>query len=114
MWPVMTASCAVGLVGAQLGSLWLNPVLGSGVGALAVTVLANTWARIRDRPAATVQVPGILLLVPGSLGFQAVSALMDADVMAGVDAASRMCFGATALVAGTLFGAALVPPRRAL
>jgi uncharacterized membrane protein YjjP (DUF1212 family) len=104
----------VALLGAQAGAWLLGPSLAGLIGAFAVTVTANTLARAYDQPAAVVVVPGILLLVPGSIGFRAVRALLEQDTVAGVEGAFAMVLAAATIVAGTLAGSALVPPRRAL
>lgn len=95
-----------------------RPVLGGelagGVAALAVTVAANSASRHLEQPSAVWQLPGILILVPGSIGFRSVTALLDHDVLAGVEGAFGTALAAMALVGGSLLGSALVPPRKAL
>ena len=104
---------SVALAGAHLGAWALGP-LGGLVAAFGVTVTANVLAHRHDQPAAVVLVPGILLLVPGSIGFRAVRALLAQDAVAGVEGTFSMALAAVTLVAGTLAGNALVPPRRGL
>ena len=55
--------------------------------------------------------PGILLLVPGSIGFWSLAALLESDVVSGVETAFRMVLVAVSLVAGLLLADAIVPPR---
>jgi uncharacterized membrane protein YjjB (DUF3815 family) len=76
--------------------------------------MANLSARAWDQPAAIVQVPGTLFLVPGTIGFRAVQALLVDDLDQGIQAAFSTLLAAAALVAGTLLGQALVEPRRSL
>jgi uncharacterized membrane protein YjjP (DUF1212 family) len=104
---------AAALAGATAGSWVLGP-LGGLLAACVVTVVANGLANTRNQPAAVVLVPGILLLVPGSIGFRAVRALLEQDVVAGVEGTFSMVLAAVTLVAGTLVGNALIPPRRGL
>jgi uncharacterized membrane protein YjjB (DUF3815 family) len=59
-------------------------------------------------------VPGLMLLVPGSVGFRSLASLLERDVVAGVDTAFSMLMVAVALVAGLLSANALVPPRKVL
>ncbi|HEX7977062.1 MAG TPA: threonine/serine exporter family protein, partial [Gemmatimonadaceae bacterium] len=54
-------------------------------------------------------VPGILLLVPGSVGYRSMSAMMDRDTVAGIDIAFTMILTAVSLVAGLLIAGVLVP-----
>ena len=82
------------------------------LGALTVGVASNWYARLLDRPATITQVPGILLLVPGSVGFRGLAALMDEKIVSGVDTTFKMILTAVALVAGTLMANIIAPPRR--
>jgi uncharacterized membrane protein YjjB (DUF3815 family) len=59
-------------------------------------------------------VPGLLVLVPGSLGFRSVLALLDNDVLAGVRGAFDMVLVAIALASGILLATLVLPPKRAL
>jgi len=65
-----------------------------------------------DRPAIITAVPGIMLLVPGSVGFRGLAALMDEKIVSGVDTSFKMILTAVALVAGTLMANIIAPPRR--
>lgn len=100
--------------GVRLGARALGPQLGAFAGAVAVGAGSNLYARFLDRPAAVVQVPGILFLVPGSIGFKSLAALLDSDVVSGIETAFRMTLVAIALVAGLLVSNVVVPPRKAL
>ena len=52
------------------------------LGALTVGVASNWYSRLMDHPAIITQVPGILLLVPGSMGFRSVASFLRRDVIA--------------------------------
>jgi uncharacterized membrane protein YjjB (DUF3815 family) len=60
------------------------------------------------------QVPAVLLLVPGSLGFAGMSELLGKNTLSGVETLFAMFVVAIAIVAGLLVSAAIVPPRRSL
>lgn len=107
-------ACSAAFYGARLGAYLLGPELGAGVGALILGMAANGYARIAKRPAMVPLVPGILLLVPGSLGFRSLSAMMERDVITGIEIAFAMVVVATSLVAGLLMANAAVSPRRDL
>ncbi len=113
-FPWQLIVCGLGYAGSRGGSALLGPELGAAFGALAVATAGNVYARRFKRPSATVIVPGIIMLVPGSIGFRSLSSLMDNDVTAGIDALVSMSIVAASLVAGMLAANALVPPRRAL
>jgi uncharacterized membrane protein YjjB (DUF3815 family) len=59
-------------------------------------------------------VPAVLLLVPGSMGFRGVSALLGRDTLSGVGTLFEMFVVAIAIVAGLLVANAVVSPRRSL
>lgn len=111
-WIILASLLAY--TGSRMGARWLGPELGALVGAILVGAGGNLHARCLRRPAAVTQVPGLMLLVPGSIGFRSVNALMEQDVMSGVQAAFAMVLVATGLAVGLLVANVLVPPRRAL
>ena len=81
---------------------------------LIVASASHVFARWRDRPVNLMLVPGILFLVPGSVGFLSLSSLLESDVVHAVETAFRMALIATALAAGVLVATAAVPPRNPL
>jgi len=101
---------AASLPGAQ-GSTLRTGVFFAG---LTVTAAANAYGRWFNRPGALVRVPGIILLVPGSLGFRSFNFVMERDVLVGLDTAIAVLTALISLVAGILIGNLLVPPRRNL
>ena len=112
--PAILFGAAVSVIGARLGRAWLGPEIGAFLGATAIALVAHAHARFRDRPALLLLTPGMLMLVPGSVGFLSVSSMLDSDVVAALETAFRMILIATALAAGVLVASVAVPPRRAL
>lgn len=112
--PGIVLACAAAFYGARLGAWLLGPELGASLGAFIVGAGTNAWARWTDKPALVPLVPGLLLLVPGSLGFRSFSSLVERDVITGIDTAFAMVLVAVSLVAGLLIANAAVPPRRNL
>jgi uncharacterized membrane protein YjjP (DUF1212 family) len=113
-WGWIAAACSFAFAGSRLGALLLGAQLGAFVGALLLGIASNALARLRNRPSVTTVVPGLMLLVPGSMGFRSLSSLLERDVVAGVDTAFNMLMVAVALAAGLLSANALVPPRKVL
>lgn len=111
---VIVPAGVLGFVGARLGAAWLGPELGVGLGALLVGLAANVWARIADRPSAVGSVPGIMLLVPGSIGFRSIDSFLRDDTLRGVESAFSMLLVAVGLVTGLLLANAALSPRRPL
>jgi uncharacterized membrane protein YjjP (DUF1212 family) len=107
-------ACFVAYVGARFGSEWLGGQLGALVGAFALGLLANLYARLLDRPAQIVSVPAVLVLVPGGMGFRGIFALFQRDTLTGVETVFAMFVVATAIAAGLLIANALVSSRRSL
>jgi len=102
----------LGYGGAQLGAHLLGPQLGGGLGALTLAMASNLYERWTSHPATVTLVPGVLLLVPGSIGFRSFSLLLEQQVVVGVDAAFTMTMTAISLVAGLLLANIFVPVRR--
>jgi len=113
LWVILPGG-ALGFWGARLGALWLGPEIGVCLGAFVVGLAANGWARLADRPSAVLSVPGLMLLVPGSLGFRSVDSFVHADTLGGVEAAFAMVLVAVGLVTGLLLANAALSPRRPL
>jgi uncharacterized membrane protein YjjP (DUF1212 family) len=82
--------------------------------ALAVCVLANALARVMDRPAQLFQLPGMILLVPGSFGFVSLGDLLAKKPEAGVQEAFTMALVGAALVIGVLVANVVLPARKLL
>ena len=106
---------AVGTVGyfaGRLGAEMLEPEVGMFVGALAVGLASGLYQRLRRLPSSIPLVPGILMLVPGSIGYRSLTALLAEEVVPGIQTAFRMLLVAASLVAGLLISSALTVERR--
>jgi uncharacterized membrane protein YjjB (DUF3815 family) len=101
-------------LGARTGAHLFGPEMGTFLGALLVGAGSNAHARWKRRPASITLVPGIMLLVPGSVGFQSLSSLLARDIVSGMETAFMMTLLGVALVTGLLLANALVPPRSSL
>ncbi len=112
--PWIVLACLVGFVGTREGTALLGPQIGVLVGAFALGVLCNLYARLLDRPAQVVLVPAVLLIVPGSLGFRGMASLLGNDTISGVETTFAMFVVAMAIVGGLLIANATLSPRRVL
>ncbi len=110
--PWILLAGALGVAGGRLGAQLFGLELGMFVGSLMVGIAGSVYGRVADRPIAVVTVPGILLLVPGSIGFRSLTSLMERQVVAGVETAFTMVITAVALVAGLLIANVVAPERR--
>ncbi|MGE0322477.1 MAG: threonine/serine exporter ThrE family protein [Polyangiaceae bacterium] len=112
--PLIALTSVLGFLGARAGAHLLGPELGAFVGAFVVAAISNWIARLKKRPASITLVPGIMLLVPGSIGFRSLSSFLERDVLTGTEGVFRMFLVAATLVGGLLMANAVFPPRREL
>ncbi len=113
-WPLVMGAAIIGYLSTRMGTGLYGPSFGVFVGGLIIAALSNLYARYRHRPGALLREPGIILLVPGAVGFRSVSLLLERNVHIGTDAAVLLISLLVALVAGLLFGDLLIGPRRSL
>lgn len=99
-----------GYLGSRAGSEFLGQELGAFLGAVAVALAANLFSRWRRRPSAVVRTPGLLLLVPGSLGFRGFTMALDHNFTASAQFAMQALLVGGSIVAGLLIAGALFPP----
>lgn len=112
--PLIVVSGMIAFLGARYGAILFSPELGASLGAFCMSLFANAHARITGRPSAVLKIPGLILLVPGSIGFRSLSALLEHDPTSGVATAFSMVLVAVAIVAGMLVAQAALPPKQLL
>lgn len=110
--PIILVAAATAFLGARYGSEYLGLELGTCLGAYLVGTVGTILSRWRNIPSATPILPALLLLVPGSLGFRSLSALIAKDVVSGVEAGFTMAMIALALVTGLLLANLTIEPRK--
>ena len=101
-------SYTVSRAGVAAGGLEFGVLLAS----MAVTIVANLYGRIFKQTGALIRVPGVILLVPGTIGYHGATALFldgGANLTDTTLLAMRLLIS---LVGGLLFGNTLLPPRR--
>jgi uncharacterized membrane protein YjjP (DUF1212 family) len=107
-----------GTVLAILADAALTPLIGrmAAVFAAALTVglAGNVFALLRRRSALIIIVPGILMLVPGSLGYESAALFFAHDALGGITAAFDTLVTALAIVYGLIVSAAVLPSRRSI
>ncbi|MCX4246260.1 threonine/serine exporter family protein [Paraliomyxa miuraensis] len=106
--------CLLSYGAATMGGRALGAELGAFVAATAVGMASNAFARRLKRPATVLRLPGLLLLVPGSLGFRSLGSLLVADTVAGTDGLFRVALVTVALAVGLFTADLLLPSRRSL
>lgn len=110
-WIVLSGVLAFG--GASLGGKLFGSELGTFIGGFVVGWVSNWYARLTNRSSQIMLVPGLLLLVPGSIGVRSLASLLDRHVELGVEGAFKMVLIAVSLVSGILI-ANVVSPKRHL
>lgn len=113
-WPTIVIVTVLGFVASRIAGNQFGTEVGAFAGAFAVGLSSNVYARIWNRPALVPLTPGIIVLVPGSVGFRSLTAFLDHDTMGGIDFAFTMVIVAAALVGGILAANAVIPPKRIL
>ncbi|MFK7737381.1 MAG: threonine/serine exporter ThrE family protein [Pirellulaceae bacterium] len=113
-WPVIVAVCIAGFTVAQAAGAALGPEMGALLGAFVVGCSSNIYARVYNRPAMVPQTPALLILVPGSIGYRALTAMIDAQTLRGMELAFSMVIIAAALAGGLLLASLFIPPKRFL
>ncbi|MBC8404469.1 MAG: threonine/serine exporter family protein [Planctomycetes bacterium] len=112
--PWITIAVLVPYLALETGIAQLGPEIGVFLAALLAGAGSNLYARVFDRPATITRLPGILILVPGSIGFLSITELMKGDPLIGLEQGFRMFVTALSLVSGLLVSNAVIPPRKAL
>lgn len=112
--PWIMAVALSGFVGARVGATLMGPELGTFLGALMAGLPSNVYARITGHPAQLTLLPGILMLVPGSIGFRSLSFFLAQDAVSGMEAAFQTMLVAVALVGGLLTANVVFVPRESL
>lgn len=111
-WILMVSLIA--WIGGGLGG-WLEaPIIGAFAGGLAVGLAGNLFVRLSRRPSSILHIPGLILLVPGSIGLRSLATLLQHDVVAGVETAILAGIIAVALTTGMILASVLIPPRTML
>jgi len=118
------------ILGGHLFEIFMSLLIGGLTGALVLWVLTEGSAKLLFPTIASllsaliavvssslvdvsspyiIMVSGIIVLVPGSIGFQSLSFLVEHDVVQGLDTAFKMGFVSIALVTGLLLASLLMP-----
>jgi uncharacterized membrane protein YjjP (DUF1212 family) len=105
----ITLTCWAGFTIAQLASGFLVPVVTGAVGSFSVGLIGSVYARWTNRSSSTLAVPGLVFLVPGSIGFRSIQMLLLNDVDSAVRGAFDMFMVAISLVSGLLVAYSLLP-----
>lgn len=110
IWSVLHLGLTYG--SSYVAGLFTRSNLGIFLSTVVMTVSANVWGRCYNRPNTLLLVPGIVLQVSGTIGFQGVFKLVspDGDNTVGQEQFLQMIVVALLILAGLLAGNALFVP----
>ena len=111
---IMVLAGLMSFYSARYGTLHLGPEIGVLGAAMVVGVSSNLYARIFDRPALVMMLPGLIILVPGSLGLRSLQLFMSSATVDGVQSSFTVLVVGVALVVGLLLANVIMPPRKVL
>ncbi len=101
-------SYVISRAGVAAGGLEFGVLLAS----MAIAILANLYGRVFKQTGALIRVPGVILLVPGTIGYHGATALFLDGGESLTDTTLLALRLLISLVGGLLFGNTLLPPRR--
>ena len=90
----------------------LSPPIAVCLASFFLGIVSNIFSRIKNRNGSVMLVPGMILLVPGSLGFFSISHLVNSNIIAGLETALSMLTTSMALVFGIIFSNILIQSKR--
>ncbi|HVP60825.1 MAG TPA: threonine/serine exporter family protein [Myxococcaceae bacterium] len=100
--PTVVGSALLAAAVSHAVSRSVGPALAAFVGAMVIGLVAHLNARLRSRPVWLVTIPGVLVLVPGSIGYRSLLDLVDRDVATSIETGFEMILTAAAIVFGLL------------
>ena len=109
LWVMLGGVLAFAVV--KFATLIFSNAMAAFIGAICVGAAANLVSRYSDVPGATIVVPGFIMLVPGSLGFKSLTALLEHDIIGGLGSAFNMILVGISLVSGLLISSLVALPK---
>ena len=111
-WGLLAGAIAFGA--ARLGETHFGMYAGMFIGALAIGLFSNLFARITRGPGSILMTLGIILLVPGSRIYSLLNHWVSGEDILPHISGGKALIGFIALIAGLLFSNALLPARKSL
>lgn len=113
-WLRISVVSWAGFLSADLARSIYGAEWGAFVGASVLGLLSNVYARFYNRPSLIPQMPALVMLVPGTLGYYSVTAFIDLNGVQAMESAFSMFLIAMALAGGLITANALLSPKRFL
>ncbi|MFT6633011.1 MAG: uncharacterized membrane protein YjjP (DUF1212 family) [Bacteriovoracaceae bacterium] len=112
IWVLLSGIVTIGAL--NLCLTFFNQTLSVFISAFIIGLFSNLFARIRQRPAAITLLPGIIFLVPGSVGLKGLNLIFQEDFIAGLSGGFQMLIVAISIVAGLFLANVALNPRKNL
>lgn len=106
---VLVGACLLAWAVYSLVSTALGSVVGAFAGALAVASAGHLYHHLTGQPDVLVKIPGLITLVPGSMGFRGLHALMERDSAIGIGLMTEMLLIGVVLAVGLLLADNISP-----
>ena len=109
--PTMCAATLLAVAVSAIGRSLFGPAAGTFAAALAIGLVGGLLAGRLHRPALVFIVPGVLMLVPGSTGFNSLIQLLTGNTVSGIDAGFNAFVTAMAISYGLMVSTVILPSR---
>ena len=107
-------SCVVSVVALHFSQQLTGPIVSAALAAAIVGIAANLFSRLSKKPSAIIYLPGLLLLVPGAMGFRSLNQILEHNIVAGLESFFNVFLTAIALATGMVISSVLVPSKNEL
>ena len=112
LWIIL--GCFVSFYSSEFLQSYLGLVPSAFISGLIIGIGSNLFAIILKRPAMVLSLPMIILLVPGSVGYNGLSFFFQNNPVVAINTIFTTVSIGMALVAGSFFGNIMIPPKRTL
>jgi len=109
-YPLVLASCAIAEIAYRLFAALPGHQVATFGAALVVGLITSAGARLARLPEAVLLVPGLLILVPGSLSYESILFVLQSNTAGAASIAVNSIFAAVEIVAGLLLAQLFITP----
>jgi uncharacterized membrane protein YjjP (DUF1212 family) len=113
-FPIILMSGLITFFSLKFSSYFLNQILSLFVASFMIGLLSNLFARIKNRPSAIILVPGIIFLVPGSVGLKGLNLILQNNFIQGLSDGFQMFTLTITIVGGLFLANIMLNPRKHL
>lgn len=107
-------SCIISMTSYKVFSTLTHPIMTIFGTAFIIGLYSNAFAKFLEKPALLVMFPGIIFLVPGSVGFTSLNLIFQHKYTEGLTLAFDMIILAFSLILGLFFSNVFISPRKTI